>query len=177
MIPVVLSVIEKNGSLESRVLETLISLLQKRGLRIGVIKYWGKEGGESAPLVQDTSRYRNQGAETVMMAGKRQLAFSSNLFTEIPVEKLLFMFQDYDLVLLDGYTDVPFPKIEVYQQEAAVPPRSAQDNILATCSARPAVGRAPHFGFDQLASLASLIEEKFFTNQNGGGLKRSTDAS
>jgi len=177
MIPVVLSVIEKSGSQESRVLETLISVLQKRGLRIGVIKYCKKEDGEGVSLIQDTSRYRNQGAETVMMAGKRQLAFSSNLFTEIPVEKLIFMFQDYDLVLLDGYTDVPFPKIEVYHQEAGVPQRSAQDNILATCSARPAVGQAPHFGFDQLASLAALIEEKFFTNQTGGGLKRSPDAS
>lgn len=175
MIPVVLSVIEKNGSQESRVLETLISLLQKRGLRIGVIKYWGKESGEGVPLVRDTSRYLNQGAETVMMAGKRQLAFSSNLFNEIPVEKLLFMFQDYDLVLLDGYSDVPFPKIEVYHQEAGVPPRNALDNVLATCSARPAGGQAPHFGFDQLGSLASLIEEKFFTDQPGSGLKRSSD--
>lgn len=177
MLPVVLSVIGRNDSDKTRVFETLISLLKSKGLRIGVIKYLEREDREGTPSAQDTSRYRNQGAETVMLAGKRQLAFSSNLFNEIPVEKLIFMFQDYDLVLLDGYDDVPFPKIEVYHQDARIPPRQPMDNVLATCSERPTAGQVPHFGFEQLQSLAALIEKKFFKQESGRKVGEGTDAT
>ncbi len=174
MIPTVLSVIGRKGSGKSQVIETLIALLKSKGFRIGIIKHLAKDDVEIDQPGKDTCRYRTQGAETVILAGKRQLAFFSNLSTEIPVEQLLCLFQDYDLVFLDGYFDVPFPTLEVMNSGNFL--SSGMDQIFAICSDQRAVGHVPHFSLTQLVSLVSLIEEKFLMVRGNGSPKKSSYA-
>ncbi len=176
MIPVVLSVIGRKGSGKSQVIETLIALLKSKGFRIGVIKHLAKDDVEIDQPGKDTCRYRTQGAETVILAGKRQLAFFSNLSSEIPMEQLLCLFQDYDLVFLDGYFDVPFPTLEVHRQDSGNFLSSGMDHVFAICSDQRAAGHVPHFSLTQLVSLVSLIEEKFLMARGNGSPKKSSYA-
>lgn len=176
MMPVVLSVIGRKGSGKSQVLETLIAVLKSKGFRIGVIKHLAKDDAEIEQPGKDTSRYRAEGAETVLLAGKNQLAFFSNLSSEIPAERLLCLFQDYDLVFLDGYFDAPFPKLEISRQDLGGLLSSRMDNVFAVCSDHRAVEHVPHFSLTQLVSLVSLIEEKLLMPRRNGSLKGSAYA-
>jgi molybdopterin-guanine dinucleotide biosynthesis adapter protein len=109
------SIIGKKGSGRSEVLEQLVLLLKQKGYRVGVIKHLAKDDIEIDQPEKDTYRYRMQGAETVMLAGRKRLAVFSNLNEEIPLNQLLHLFEDFDVVLLEGYMQNDIYKFEVYQ--------------------------------------------------------------
>ncbi len=172
---VLLPVIGRKGSGKSQVLETLIALLNQREYRIGVIKHLAKEGVEIDDPEKDTFRYRLRGAETVMLAGSKRLALFSNLEKETPLEKLLIWFEDYDLVLLDGYF-LDYPTLEIYKKDLGFQPLvKSVKNIFALCADEPTGLECPHFPFGQLQELASFIEEKLINSPalilplSGGG--------
>lgn len=156
-----LSVIGKKGSGKSEILEKLIVLLSQGGFRIGVVKRLARDDFEIDEPGKDTYRYRSQGAETVALSGRRRLALFSNLDEEIPLERLLSFFRDFDLVFLEGYFQDEFPKIEVHRKELGGQLLTERvKNGWAVVSNDIWEGGPPHFSFDQLDQLAFLIEEK-----------------
>jgi molybdopterin-guanine dinucleotide biosynthesis protein MobB len=150
--PAVFSIVGRKGSGKSQVLEVLISLLRQKGYRVGVIKQLARDDFEIDQPEKDTYRYRQQGAETVMLAGRKRLALFSNLEEEVPLERLLETFHEFDLVFLEGYFQDELPKIEVYKQELGSPLLGeGTRNVFAVCS---------DTSFEALDRLAALIEEK-----------------
>ena len=113
-----ISIIGRKGSGKSEVLENLIHRLSQKGFRIGVIKRMANSNLEIDEVGKDTYRYRAQGAETVILAGKKRLALFSNLTEEPSLEQLLASFPDFDLIFLEGYYFDEIPKIEVYKKES-----------------------------------------------------------
>lgn len=163
---VLLSVIGKRGSGKSEILERLIALLTQRGFRVGVIKHLAREDIEIDEPGKDTYRYRSQGAETVILSGRRRLALFSNLDKEMPLEGLLNFFRDFDLVFLEGYFQDEFPKIEVHRKELGERPLTkGVQNILAVVSNEVREDEPLHFSFGQLERLALFIEEKLIRKE------------
>ena len=158
---VLLSVVGKKGSGKSGVLEELISLLGRRGFRIGVIKHLARDDFEIDQPGKDTHRYRAYGAETVVLAGRKRFAMFSNLREEIPLERLSAFFEGFDLVFLDGYIDGGHPKLEVHRKELGDRLLSEKaENVFAVLSDEETGMGPPHFSFDPLNPLAAFIEEK-----------------
>lgn len=160
--PITLSIIGRRGSGKSQALEILIASLKAKGLRIGVIKHLAQEDMEIDEPQKDTYRYRQHGAETVILAGKKRMAVFSNLTEEISLEKLLGSFAGYDLVFLDGWFVDSIPMIEVWRRDLGAPLGCRMKNIFAVCSDEKSATEAPHIPPSQIHLLASLIEEKFF---------------
>lgn len=115
--PVLVSLVGRKGSGKSEVLEKLIRIFSQRGFRIGVIKHLARDDFEIDEPGKDTYRYRTQGAGTVILSGRRRLAIFSNLQEEIPLNRLLTFFEDFDLVFLEGYYLEGIPRIEVQHKE------------------------------------------------------------
>ncbi len=115
--PVLFSVVGKKGAGKSEVLERLIAILTQRKLRVGVIKHLARDDFEVDEPGKDTYRYRMRGAETVILSGRKRLAIFSNLQEEIPLNRLLTFFGDFDLVFLEGYYLEGMPRIEVQHKE------------------------------------------------------------
>lgn len=163
-----LSIIGKKGSGKSEILERLIALLSQRGFRVGVIKHLAREDIEIDEPGKDSYRYRSQGAETVILSGRRRLALFSNLGEEIPLEGLLSFFRDFDLVFLEGYFQDEFPKIEVHRKELGERLLTERvKNVLAVVSNGVRGDEPPHFSFDGLHQLALFIEEKLLKKEMG----------
>jgi len=161
-----LSVVGKKGSGKAEVLEALIACLSKKGFRIGVIKDLARDDIEIDEPGKDTYRYRTQGAETVILAGKKRLAIFSNLREETSLENLLKVFQGFDLVMLEGYFLDEIPKIEVHKRELGISPLAGRmKNIFAICSDRQTCFDIPHFYFSQMNELAALIEEGLLSSK------------
>ena len=83
---------------------------------------------------KDTWRYRQAGAETVVLSGRQQMAYFSNVMDETPLEKLLPLFEGFDLVLLEGYFLKEIPKLEIFQPEMGEPLTRGMENIFAVDS-------------------------------------------
>ena len=161
MKPVLISVVGRKGSGKSEVLEALIALLKEKGLRIGVMKHLAREDFEIDQPGKDTYRYRMQGAETVMLLGRKRRAIFSDFPVESDWEENLKYFEGFDLVFLEGYFLKTVPMLEVCNQEAGDPLLAGMENVFAVCSDIPTGIPAPHFSRTQLEELAFLIQSKF----------------
>ncbi len=89
-----------------------IPLLRARGLKVGVIKHDGHDFTPDVPGT-DSFRLREAGAEGVaVFSGSRYLLTEEFRLNE---QDLLALFErhGYDLVLMEGFKESGWPKIEV----------------------------------------------------------------
>ncbi len=161
MRPALLAVVGRKGAGKSEILEALIAHLKEKGLRIGVMKHFAREDFEIDQPGKDTYRYRMQGAETVMLLGRKKRAVFSDLPSESDWEENLIYFEGFDLVFLEGYFLKKIPTVEVYKKELGEPLLSRMENVFAVCSDTPTGIPAPHFSRSQLEKLAVFIQSQF----------------
>lgn len=133
MKPALISVIGKKGSGKSGVIERLISVLTRRGLRVGVVKRLRRDDIEIDEPGKDTFRYRSEGARRVVLAGRRRLALFANLEEELAPEKLLGYFEDFDLVIFEGYFQKELPSIEIQPGISPEEVERLAEQLAASC--------------------------------------------
>ena len=148
--PAVLAVSGVHNSGKTTLLEKLIPLLRARGLKVGVIKHDGHDFTPDVPGT-DSYRLREAGAEGVAVySGQRYLLTEAFRLTE---QDLLALFErhGYDLVLLEGFKDSGWPKIEVVRREISDTPASFQPLAV--------VGDIPDadFGLEETQALADWL--------------------
>ena len=117
--PAVLAVSGLHNSGKTTLLEKLLPALRSRGLKVGIIKHDGHDFTPDVPGT-DSYRLREAGAEGVAVySGQRYLLTEMFRLTE---QDLLALFErhGYDLVLLEGFKDSGWPKIEVVRKEISV---------------------------------------------------------
>lgn len=164
----IVSVVGRKGSGKSGVLETLIALLSAKGFRVGVVKRLAREDVEIDEPGTDTHRYRSQGARKVILAGRKRLAMFWNFEEEIPLEELLVLFRDFDLVFLEGYVQGDFPKIEVHKKELGDFLLTERvEHVIAVCSDGEGRTDVPFFTFNELDKLVTLIEDQLLKKEAG----------
>ena len=113
--PAVLAVSGAHNSGKTTLLEKLIPLLRARGLKVGVIKHDGHDFTPDVPGT-DSFRLREAGAEGVaVFSGSRYLLTEEFRLNE---QDLLALFErhGYDLVLMEGFKESGWPKIEVVRK-------------------------------------------------------------
>ena len=140
--PAVLAVSGAHNSGKTTLLEKLIPLLRARGLKVGVIKHDGHDFTPDVPGT-DSFRLREAGAEGVAV-------FSGSRLNE---QDLLALFErhGYDLVLMEGFKESGWPKIEVVRKAVSEEPVSFEPLAI--------VGDVPgaDFALDEPAALADWI--------------------
>ena len=148
--PAVLAVSGVHNSGKTTLLDKFIPLLRARGLKVGVIKHDGHDFTPDVPGT-DSFRLREAGAEGVaVFSGQRYLLTEAFRLTE---QDLLALFErhGYDLVLMEGFKESGWPKIEVV--------RSAISNEPASFEPLAVVGDVPgaDFALDEPEALADWI--------------------
>ena len=151
--PAVLAVSGVHNSGKTTLLEKLIPLLRARGLKVGVIKHDGHDFTPDVPGT-DSYRLREAGAEGVaVFSGNRYLLAEEFRLNE---QDLLALFErhGYDLVLLEGFGDSGWAKIEVV--------RSSVSPVGTAFQPMAIVGDVPgaDFALDDPAALADWIENQ-----------------
>ena len=124
-----------SGTGKTTLLEKLIPLLVKQGLRIALVKHSHHDIEMDKPG-KDSYRLRKAGASQVVLAGThRSICFHEYKKahdSELTEQLMLLNTQDLDLVLVEGYRDQPFPKIELHRSELQKNFLYSQDsNIIA----------------------------------------------
>jgi molybdopterin-guanine dinucleotide biosynthesis protein MobB len=103
-----------SGTGKTTLMEALVGCLKEKGYRVGAVKhsrhdaFIDKEGS-------DSWRFTRAGTEVTVLAAKEQLAVFRATKQPSLDDALLEASSGVDIVLVEGFKDLPVPKIEVYR--------------------------------------------------------------
>jgi molybdopterin-guanine dinucleotide biosynthesis protein B len=158
----ILLVVGRKKAGKTTLIERLLRELTERGYRLGSIKYTTGDHEFDTPG-KDSYRHARAGAETTMILSPHKAAIFSSSLRQRQLEEVLdFLFQGYDLVLGEGFRNLPYPKIEVHNPEGnSTPLCSPEDNLIALVSAKKVDIGLPCFSPKTIDPLLEFIEERF----------------
>ena len=108
-----------SGVGKTTLIERLIPLFRRAGIRVSVVKH-AQKGLDVDHPGKDTWRHREAGAFEVVAASSRRLVLTREFEVEVDltVHQLLAELTPVaDWVLVDGYRDADIPKLEVWRQD------------------------------------------------------------
>jgi len=111
-----------SGMGKTTLLERLVPELGARGLVVSLIKHSHKNIDIDRPG-KDSYRLRESGCKEVLLLGNDRWALMHELrgSDEPPLNYLLERLQHCDLVLVEGFKNGDFPKLEVWRAEVGKP--------------------------------------------------------
>ncbi|HGH0585767.1 TPA: molybdopterin-guanine dinucleotide biosynthesis protein B, partial [Clostridioides difficile] len=108
----ILSVVSYSGVGKTTLIEGIIKELNKKGYRVGVIKHtchdfdMDEEG-------KDTYKHRKSGARKVCIISDKRVAYIEELKEKNPLYKMIQLYEDMDLIIIEGYKNYRFKRLEV----------------------------------------------------------------
>ena len=153
-----------SGTGKTTLLTSLLPLMKKRGIRVGIIKHAHHNFDTDQPG-KDSYELRKSGAKQMLTSSSRRWALITELFgeeTEATLDELLTYLHhpSLDLILVEGFKRESFEKIELHRPKLGKPPMYPQDkNIIAfaTDAAAPAGIRIPVLDLNSPEQICNFI--------------------
>ena len=151
-----------SGTGKTTLLEKLIPQLTERGIRIGLVKHAHHAFDIEQPG-KDSYRLRKAGAQQVLIASsQRQALMTENTTPQEPrLDELLTRLDldNIDLVLVEGFKHVAFPKIELHRKALGKTLLHPEDpDIIAVASDHLTdCGDLPALDINDTTAIAAFI--------------------
>ncbi|WP_310938354.1 formate dehydrogenase accessory sulfurtransferase FdhD [Clostridium sp. SHJSY1] len=106
----------KSNTGKTTLIEALIPIFKKMKYKVGVLKHDAhkfeidKEG-------KDSYRFAQAGADKMVISSKEKIAMVEKIQEEKDIEEILKLFVGVDLIIIEGYKNNNYPKIEVHRKE------------------------------------------------------------
>ena len=151
-----------SGMGKTTILEKLIPEFSKRYLTVSLIKHSHKNIDIDKPG-KDSFRLRESGCKEVLLLGNDRWALMHELRGDLEpdLQYLLSRLQQCDLVLIEGFKQGGFPKLEVWrdiQNKNTLWPKLLDITAIASDRNIPLV-EIPQFLLEDIAGIASFILE------------------
>ncbi len=162
--PPILGFCAYSGTGKTTLLTSLLPLLKKKGIKVGIVKHAHHKFDTDHPG-KDSYELRKAGAKQMLVSSGKRRALITELFEgeeEAGLDKLIACLDhaDLDLILVEGFKREAFPKIELHRPELGKPTMYLQDeNIIAfaTNGAAPDSIAIPVLSLDQPAEIYNFI--------------------
>lgn len=151
-----------SGTGKTTLLEKLIPQLAESGIRVGMVKHAHHEFDIDKPG-KDSYRLRKAGAKQMLIASSKRQAFMTENATpqEPRLDELITRLdlEHIDLVLVEGFKHVPFPKIELHRKALGKTLLYPKDtDIIAVASDHLTdCGDLPALDINDTAAIAAFI--------------------
>ena len=154
--PIVAAVSGVKNSGKTTLMEKLIRELSRRGLQVAAIKH---DGHDFTPDVPGTDSWRFGQAGACGYAIYSPCRFQLVRQTQGVCERDFFdAFPGADVILLEGFKDSPYPKIEVVRAGNSAAPVCHPATLLAVATDLPlTLPGIPTVGLDDIPAMADLI--------------------
>ncbi len=161
----ILAIVGKSNSGKTTLIERLIPVLKDRGLRVATIKH-NRHGFDIDHKGKDSWRHRKAGSAATVVASPQMVALVEDTERDYDIKELVDRYiHNADIVLVEGFKDNPFPKIEVSltasRHELIC---TKEDGLLAIASDRKYNRGVPCFDINDIEGLADFIEQRFFSS-------------
>ncbi len=160
----VISVVGRSGVGKTTVLVPIIAEIKRRGYRLGVVKHHVHDFEIDQPG-KDSWRHAQAGADAVALSAPNKMALSRKLDQELPLDEIVNMMGEVDLVITEGYKHGDRPKIEVSRREHSTELVSRPEELIALMTDHPVGWAVPQFALDDAAGVVDLLEELLFGRQ------------
>ncbi|OLQ70096.1 bifunctional molybdopterin-guanine dinucleotide biosynthesis protein MobB/molybdopterin molybdotransferase MoeA [Photobacterium proteolyticum] len=155
-----------SGTGKTTLLEAMLPKLVERGIRVAVIKH-AHHNFDIDQEGKDSYRLRKAGASQMLISSRYRRA----LVTETPEEEATLPHlisqldqTQLDLILVEGFKNLDFPKIELHREEIGKPWLHPQDsNIIAVASDTKPSTELPQLDINNLDLLTDFVVN--FANQ------------
>lgn len=162
-VPVV-SFVGRSGVGKTTALERVIRELKQRGFKVGTVKHDAHDFEMDRPG-KDSWRHGQAGSDVVVISGPHKMAMIRKLDQELPLDSILPLMGELDLVLTEGYKRGDRPKVEVSRREWGTELLCEAGELVALmCDYRSNVP-VPQFGLEDAAGVADLLVELFIRGE------------
>ncbi|GHT83289.1 molybdopterin-guanine dinucleotide biosynthesis protein MobB [Betaproteobacteria bacterium] len=159
MTPPVFIFVGHSNSGKTTFVEKLIPEFTRRGQRIATIKH-AHHKVELDTSGKDSWRYKQAGAALSMLVTTSALQLIADAEEQRePLQLAERFLGEADLVLAEGFSLAPGPKIEVLRRATGKPPRCAlEDDLVAIVTDCPEIyPELPHFSLDDAVGMADFL--------------------
>lgn len=146
---VVISGIKNSG--KTTLITKLIPVLNGKGYRMAVIKHDGHDFTCDIPGT-DTYKFTESGAYGVAIFSPYRM-FIHKVGTGETEESLIAMFPEADIILMEGFKELPYPKLEIVRKSVSDQPASNPEGRFLI------VTDLPHDQFDEPCLGLEDVEE------------------
>ena len=159
MIPVV-AIVGHSKSGKTTLIEGLIAEFKRRGRRVAAVKHAHRDFDLDRPG-KDSWRYAEAGCESIAILGPRRSAV-------LKLHDPKYAFADVvsaaagnaDIVLVEGLSSGPYPKIEVHRSELGKGLRCDRSDLMAVVTDEPLQIGCRQFSLQEIGALAGFIEDE-----------------
>jgi len=117
----ILHVIGRRNHGKTRLVVDLVRELRRRGISVGTFKHSSHHHPVDRPG-KDSWLHREAGAEPAAFSSTAGIGVYLNVGDGDPLDRVLPLYADVEILLVEGFIDRPGPKIEVYRAEAGGTP-------------------------------------------------------
>jgi molybdopterin-guanine dinucleotide biosynthesis protein B len=152
-----------SGSGKTTLIEKVIPLLVGLGLRVSLVKHAHHEFDVDRPG-KDSYRHRHAGCTEVLVSSDRRWALMHELrgAPEPTLAEQLRHLSPCDVVIVEGYTREPIPKLEVHRRAADAPLLYPEDpHVIAIATDEPLDTSLPQIALDDAEGVARFLVEHF----------------
>ena len=154
-----------SGTGKTSLLVNLIRLFRKRKLRTGVIKHAHHDFEIDYPG-KDSYELRKAGSGQVLLVSANRWALmgedAGDGEPELPVLLRRMALDDLDLVLVEGFRHIPFPKIELHRPDLGKPLLCAGDDSIIAVATDGTIASPPElpiFDLNDPPAIAAFIRQ------------------
>jgi molybdopterin-guanine dinucleotide biosynthesis adapter protein len=158
-----LSFVGRSNTGKTTVVERLIPILSKRGLKVAVIKHHPYDFNIDIPG-KDTYRYKQAGATMSILASPGKVALVEDTERELALEEIITRYiRDVDLLIIEGFKRERVPKIEVFmkKEDGLLPVCTGDKNLIAIITDELVETSLPIFSRDDVQGIAEFIISRF----------------
>jgi molybdopterin-guanine dinucleotide biosynthesis protein MobB len=152
-----------SGTGKTTLLVQLLPILRQKGLRIAMIKHAHHKFDVDTPG-KDSYELRRAGASPMLISSSRRIAImiDKEKEQEPELDELLSYIRpaDIDLVLVEGFKQWPFPKIELHRPALGKPLLFPDDgNIIAIAhdATLPVTAHIPVMDINNIEQIAEFV--------------------
>lgn len=150
-----------SNSGKTTVVEKLLENLSQKGYEVATVKHH-KGSFDLGSEEKDSAKHLNAGAVSTVLSSDVEYITITKVKTELSLSEILNSIENVDFIIVEGYKNSEFPKIEVYRKELASKRLGKEKNVIGVVSDDiDKDDLTPVFRSDEVDALAEFLEQKF----------------
>lgn len=164
-VPIISVVAASSGTGKTTFLEKLIKEFVERGYKVGAVKS-DSHGFEIDIPGKDTWRFSQAGAKATAIIGPDKYAVIQKTDHKKDLDEIVAIFEDVDLILVEGYKTAAKPKIEVIRKEKGTGIVSSLEHLIAIVTDVEEISApVPVYYIEDFKGVADLIINTFLEKE------------